>query len=272
MQNIPIKDFEIGQGQPLTLISGPCVIESEEHCLYCAEELKKITADLPVNLIFKASYDKANRLSLNSDRGVGIDEGMRILARVKNELNLPVTSDIHEPWQADKVKEILDIIQIPALLCRQTDLVVAAARTGKPVSIKKGQFMAPVNMKPIVDKVHNESNPNVILMERGTSFGYHRLVNDMTSIPIMKQMGCPVAFDASHSVQLPGAGTGETTGGLREHIPTVALAGLAAGANMLFIETHNNPAESKSDRGSIFPLSELKDLLKRLLKVYEAVN
>lgn len=272
MQNIPIKDFIIGDGQPLTIISGPCVIESEEHCLYCAHELKKILSDLPVNLIFKASYDKANRLSANSDRGVGIDEGMRILSRVKEETGLPVTSDVHEPWQIDKVKEILDIIQIPALLCRQTDLVVAAARSGKPVSIKKGQFMAPINMKPIVDKVKSESNPHVLLMERGTSFGYHRLVNDMTAIPIMKDMGCPVAFDASHSVQLPGAGQGETTGGLREHIPTLALAGLAAGAQVLFIETHNKPEESKSDRGSIFPLDELRELVVKLLKVYEAVN
>ena len=271
MQQVPVKDFFIGKGQPLSIMCGPCVIESEEHCLRCAEVLKSIFAKRKINLIFKSSYDKANRLSLSSFRGPGLKEGLRILARVKKEFGLPIVSDIHLPDEAEEAAKVCDIIQIPAFLCRQTDLVVAAAQTGAVINLKKGQFVAPWNMEPIVEKIRATGNQNIILTDRGTSFGYNNLVSDMRAIPIMQSFGVPVCFDATHSVQLPG-GQGGTSGGQREFIPILAKAALAAGADCLFIEAHPDPANAKSDAGSVLDFNNLPDLLLKLERLYQVIH
>ena len=271
MQTVTIDDIEIGPGKPLAIMSGPCVIESEEHAFACAKELKEIFKKAGVRLIFKASYDKANRSSKASFRGPGLKEGLRILERIKHELSLPVVSDIHTTEEALIAGEILDILQIPAFLCRQTDLVCAAASTKAAISVKKGQFVAPLDMKNVVEKVVSEGNNRLILTDRGTSFGYNNLVSDMRSIPIMQQFGFPVCFDATHSVQLPG-GLGATSGGQREFIPVLAKAAIAAGANCLFMEVHPNPAEAKSDAQSVMAFSELPKLLSILKRLYETVQ
>lgn len=271
MQKVPVKDFFIGKGQPLAIMCGPCVIEGEDHCLRCAEALKKIFAKRKIRLIFKASYDKANRLSLKSFRGPGLKEGLRILARVKQEFDLPIISDIHSPEEAQEAAQVCDILQIPAFLCRQTDLVVAAAQTGAVINVKKGQFVAPMNMEPIVNKIRESGNQKIILTDRGTTFGYNNLVSDMRAIPIMQSFGVPVCFDATHSVQLPG-GQGGTSGGQREFIPILAKAALAAGADCLFIEAHPDPANAKSDAGSVLDLKDLPDLLLKLERLYEVVH
>jgi 2-dehydro-3-deoxyphosphooctonate aldolase (KDO 8-P synthase) len=237
-RSVPVKNFEIGQGQPLAVMTGPCVIESEEHTMRVAEHLKKIFSNRPVNLIFKTSYDKANRSSINTYRGPGLKEGLRILEKVKRELDLPVVTDVHSPEEATAVGEVCDIIQIPAFLCRQTDLVVAAGKTGAVVSVKKGQFLAPWDMKNVVNKILSTGNEKIITVDRGVSFGYNNLVSDFRAIPIMQAFGFPVCFDATHSVQLPG-GQGETTGGQREFIPVLAKAAVAVGADCLFIKEPN---------------------------------
>lgn len=271
MRKIEIKENFIIPDCGLFLIAGPCVIENEEHTLFIAEELKKISITLSIPLIFKASFDKANRLSIKSFRGPGLEEGLRILRRVKNELGLPVLSDVHEVYQVEKAQEVLDVIQIPAFLCRQTDLVVEAAKTKKPINIKKGQFMAPWNMYPIVEKALSTGNEKIILTERGTTFGYNNLVVDMRSIPIMKEFGFPVVIDATHSVQSPG-GSGEKSGGDSRFAPYIARAGVSVGADGVFLEVHENPERALSDGPNSLPLSKLPALIKEVLSIYSIVK
>lgn len=271
MKHVSVKDFRIGQGQPLTIISGPCVIESEEHTLRAAETLKNILSKLSVNFIFKSSFDKANRSSGDSFRGPGRDEGLRILEKVKLSLDLPVTTDIHSPDDAAAVAEVCDVLQIPAFLCRQTDLILAAAKTGKPVNVKKGQFMAPWDMKNVVEKIRSEKNENIILTDRGATFGYNNLVSDMRSIPIMHGFGVPVCFDATHSVQLPG-GLGTASGGQREFIPVLAKAAVAAGADCIFMESHPEPAKAKSDASVVVDFKDLTALVSMLEKIHQVVH
>lgn len=271
MHKTRVKDFFIGNGEPLTIISGPCIIESETHCLQCAEALEKIFRDRNINLIFKASYDKANRSSINSFRGPGLQEGLRILERVKDEFGFPIITDVHLPEDTGPASEVCDVLQIPAFLCRQTDLILAAARTGKTINVKKGQFIAPWDMAPVVEKIRSAGNPNIILTERGTTFGYNNLVTDLRSIPIMKKLGVPVCYDATHSAQLPGS-LGAQTGGQREYIPTMALAAVAAGANCLFIESHPDPAKALSDSTTVLDLADLPALLRAWEEIYTVVN
>lgn len=253
------------------LIAGPCVIESEEMVLSIAEQMKKITDDLKIPYTFKASFDKANRTSINSFRGPGIEEGMKILKKVKDIYDLPVCTDIHEPWQAKVAAQVADILQIPAFLCRQTDLLVAAAKTGKCVNIKKAQFLAPWDMKNCLEKVRQAGNENVMLCERGTSFGYNTLVVDMTGLRVMKEFGVPVIFDATHSVQKPG-GNGTSTGGNRQYVEYLAKAAISVGVDGLFMETHPDPDHAMSDGPNMVPLSEMKELLGKLIRIYEAVQ
>jgi 2-dehydro-3-deoxyphosphooctonate aldolase (KDO 8-P synthase) len=260
------KTIRVGGANPLFLIGGPCVIESEEHALSLAKEIKKICDDLCIPYIFKASYDKANRSSLDSYRGPGLTKGLQILENIKNTVDIPVTSDVHETRQFEKAAQVLDVIQIPAFLCRQTDLLVEAARTQKPLNIKKGQFLSPHDMKNVVDKILSQDNQNIILTERGTSFGYNNLVFDVRSIPIMKEMGFPVVIDASHSVQKPG-GQGTYSGGDSEFIPHIARAGAAVGADGIFMEIHDNPSNALSDGLNSLKLNNLHDLLASLLRI-----
>lgn len=259
-----VAQYNVGGKSPLLFISGPCVIESLEHALMCAKRLQEICGDTP--LIFKASFDKANRSSITSYRGPGIEEGLEVLARVKKETGLPVTTDIHMPEQAALAAEVCDILQIPAFLCRQTDLLIAAANTGLPVNVKKGQFLAPWDMKPVVEKLKSGGCEEIMLTDRGTCFGYNNLVTDIRSIPIMHDLGHPVCFDATHSAQLPSA-AGTHTGGNREYIPTLAKAAIAAGANALFMETHDNPSAAMCDAATVYPLKELPSLLDHLLRL-----
>ena len=253
------------------LIAGPCVIESEEMVLSIAAQMKAITDELGIPYTFKASFDKANRTSLHSFRGPGIEEGLRILQKVKDTCGVPICTDIHEPWQAAKAAEVADILQIPAFLCRQTDLLVAAAKTGKCINIKKAQFLAPWDMKNCLEKVRESGNDNVMLCERGTSFGYNTLVVDMTGLRVMTTMGVPVIFDATHSVQKPG-GTGTSTGGNREYVEYLAKAAIAVGVDGLFMETHPDPDNAKSDGPNMVPLDQMKELLGKLQRVYAAVQ
>ena len=253
------------------LIAGPCVIESEEMVFSIAKQMQDISDKLGIHYTFKASFDKANRTSINSFRGPGINEGLRILKKVKDTFHLPICTDIHEPWHAEKVAEVCDILQIPAFLCRQTDLLVAAAKTGKCINIKKAQFLAPWDMKNCIEKVRQSGNDNVMICERGTTFGYNTLVVDMTGLRVMKDMGVPIIFDATHSVQKPG-GNGSSTGGNRQYVEYLAKAAVAVGVDGLFIETHPDPDIAKSDGPNMVPLGEMEILLKKLQKVYEAVN
>ena len=254
----------------LFLFSGPCVIESEALCLKIARSLKRSCDALGVTYVFKASYDKANRTSGKSRRGPGIQDGLKILASVREKVGVPILTDIHTEEQATKAGEIVDILQVPAFLCRQTDIVVAAAKTGKIVNLKKGQFLSPAEMGQVVSKVSGIGNNKIVLTERGTSFGYNNLVADMRSIPIMKSLGYPVVFDATHSVQLPG-GCGDRSSGQGEFAPVLAKSALAAGANGLFIETHPEPAKSPSDGPNMIPLGQMNRTLKSMLRVFKAV-
>lgn len=254
-----------------TLIAGPCVIESEEQVLLIAAKMKEITEELGIPYTFKASFDKANRTSINSFRGPGIERGLEILKKVKDTYNVPVCTDIHEPWQAEKAGEVCDILQIPAFLCRQTDLLVAAAKTGRCVNIKKAQFLAPWDMKNCLEKVQQSGNGNVMLCERGTTFGYNTLVVDMTGLRVMKDFGVPIIFDATHSVQKPG-GNGTSTSGNRQYVEYLAKAAIAVGVDGLFMETHPDPDAAKSDGPNMVPLGEMKDLLVKLKKIYEAIQ
>lgn len=253
------------------LIAGPCVIESEEMVLSIAGQMKEITDELKIPYTFKASFDKANRTSISSFRGPGIEEGLKTLQKVKDTYGLRICTDIHEPWQAKEVAQVADILQIPAFLCRQTDLLVAAAKTGKCINIKKAQFLAPWDMKNCLDKVRQSGNNNVMLCERGTSFGYNTLVVDMTALRIMKEFGVPVIFDATHSVQKPG-GNGTSTGGNRQFVEYLAKAAIAVGVDGLFMETHPDPDHAKSDGPNMVLLSDMKSLLVVLKKVYEAIQ
>lgn len=253
------------------LIAGPCAIESEEMAMDIAEKMKAITDKLGIDYTFKGSFDKANRTSIHSKRGLGIDEGLRILQKVKNTYNIPIATDIHESWQAEPVGKVVDIVQIPAFLCRQTDLLVAAAKTGKCINIKKAQFLAPWDMKNCLQKVVENGNSNVMLCERGTSFGYNTLVVDMTGLVEMKKFGYPVIFDATHSVQKPG-GKGDATGGNRDYVEYLAKAAIAVGVDGLFMETHQNPDEAWSDGPNMVKLDDMEELLTKLVKVYEAVH
>lgn len=255
----------------MILIAGPCVIESEKMVMELAEDLKRITEELPVDFYFKASFDKANRTSIDSYRGPGLEEGLRILERVKAEYGHKIITDIHEPYQADVVKDVCDIIQIPAFLCRQTDLLVAAAKTGKIINVKKGQFLAPWDMKNVIGKIEQSGNNNIMLCERGTSFGYNTLLVDMTSIVEMKKFGYPVIFDGTHSVQKPG-GNGTSTSGNREYVPYLCRAAVAAGADGLFLETHMNPDEALSDGANMIQIDNIKALVNDCLKIREIVE
>jgi 2-dehydro-3-deoxyphosphooctonate aldolase (KDO 8-P synthase) len=266
-----IKDVRIGLDAPLFLIAGPCVIESRQICLDIAGTLVRASRATGVPVIFKASFDKANRSSASSFRGPGIEEGLDILDAVRRETSLPILTDVHEPSQAARVAEVVDCLQIPAFLCRQTDLLVACAVTGKPVNIKKGQFVSPAEMKNAVDKVTSCGNGKVMLTERGTFFGYGRLVNDMTAIGDMRSLGCPVIFDATHSTQLPG-GLGNASAGRPEMAPVLARAAVAAGADGLFLEVHPEPAKSGSDAACIMDISRLEDVLKVCKSVFEIVR
>lgn len=253
------------------LIAGPCVIESEEMVMAVAAEMKRMTDRLGIPYTFKASFDKANRTSIDSFRGPGLDKGLQILQKVKDTYKLPICTDIHEPWQAQPVSAVADMLQIPAFLCRQTDLLVAAARTGKCINIKKAQFLAPWDMVNCLEKVKQSGNENVMLCERGSCFGYNTLVVDMTGLRVMKDFGVPVIFDATHSVQKPG-GKGKSTGGERRFVEYLAKAAIAVGVDGVFMETHPDPDVAKSDGPNMVPLGEMEDLLLRLKKVYEAVQ
>ena len=252
------------------MIAGPCVIESEEHSLFLAEKIAEIARRVGLPYIFKASYDKANRSSIESPRGPGLEEGLAILVRVRERIGAPVLSDVHEPAQAAAAGEVLDVLQIPAFLCRQTDLLTACGRTGKCVNIKKGQFLAPEKMGHAVGKVRGVGNDNVLLTERGTFFGYERLVNDMTAFEVMHEFA-PVVYDVTHSVQLTG-GAGGVTGGARRFIPTLARAGTAAGADALFLEVHDNPDQAHSDAATVWPLDRLEELLGDCTRIRQAVT
>ena len=262
---------KIGGTNSLFLIGGPCVIENEGHALLMAKEIKKICTELQIPYIFKASYDKANRSSIKSYRGPGLASGLKILEAVKKEVDVPVLSDIHETAQIEKASEVLDIIQIPAFLCRQTDLVVEAAKTNKPINIKKGPFLSPGDMKNVVEKVLSQNNKKIILTERGTSFGYNNLVFDVRSIPTMKQWGYPVVIDASHSVQKPG-GEKTSSGGDTEFIPHIAAAAVCSGADGIFLEIHNNPKDALSDKHNSLILNKLHGVLSVLLRIRKAIS
>ncbi len=263
------KKVKIGGRNAFFMIGGPCVIESQDHAFFMAKEIKKICQGLQISFIFKASYDKANRSSISSYRGPGLEKGLDILNSIKNKLDVPVLSDVHETSQVEKAASVLDVIQIPAFLCRQTDLVVEAARTKKPLNLKKGQFLSPQEMKNVVDKALSQGNENIILTERGTFFGYNNLVFDVRSIPVMKKWGFPVAIDASHSVQKPG-GEGSFSGGEAEFIPWLAKAGVAVGADGIFVEVHDKPHKALSDKYNSLNLNELQKFLSSLLRLKKA--
>jgi len=263
---VTLRDIVFGGRQPFVLIAGPCVIESEAHATGLAERLADIAARTGVPFIFKASYDKANRTSGRSFRGPGLEEGLRVLAAIKSKIDVPILTDVHETSQVDAVADVVDVLQIPAFLSRQTDLIVAAARTGRVVNIKKGQFLAPDDMKHAVAKVTSEGNPNVVVTERGTSFGYHNLVVDMRGFPMMREQDIPVIFDVTHSLQLPGAGDG-VTAGLAQYITPLASAGVAAGVDGIFLEVHEEPSRAMSDAQNALRLDLLEPLLRRLLAI-----
>lgn len=267
---VQISEVTIGRDCPLAVIAGPCVIESRDHTLRLADRIGSICRSLELPLIFKASFDKANRSSVDSFRGPGQEKGLAILREVREETGLPVLSDVHLPDQVQAAGEVLDCIQIPAFLCRQTDLLVAAGKSGRCVNVKKGQFMSPEQMGHAVAKVSSTGNDNVLLTERGTFFGYHRLVNDMTAISVMQQFA-PVVFDATHSCQLPGE-QGHQSGGQREHVGLLAAAGIAAGADALFLEVHDNPDQALSDSATVYPVDDVAELLTRCRKIANAVR
>lgn len=276
MQDAPnnpalVGPYVCGPGQPLLLIAGPCVIESEELCLSIARRLKEIVAGQKVNLVFKASFDKANRTSASAFRGAGLEAGLKVLAKVKQETGLPVTTDIHESDQAAPVAEVCDLLQIPAFLARQTDLLVAAAQTGRAVNVKKGQFMAPWDMRHVVNKLSSSGCRNVLLCERGTFFGYGRLVNDMRALLQMRELGVPVVFDATHSVQEPG-GLGSATGGNRAMVEPLARAAIAIGIDGLFFETHPDPDQAPSDGPNMLRLDDFPGVLARILQIRQTVE
>ncbi len=268
---VRIGPISVATVAPIMVFAGPCAMESREHTLEMAGALKDIASRLGIGLVFKTSYDKANRTSLAGGRGVGLEDALAVFAEVRDTYGLPVVTDVHEPGHCAAVGEVVDVLQIPAFLCRQTDLLVAAAKTGKVVKIKKGQFLAPWDMRNAVDKVVASGNPNVLLTERGASFGYNTLVSDMRSLPIMAETGCPVIFDATHSVQQPG-GQGASTGGDRRYVPVLARAAVAVGVAGLFIETHQDPDSAPSDGPNMVPLAEFESLIAGLQKIDQVVK
>lgn len=277
MQTITIENVTIGPDQPLAIIAGPCAIESYDLCMAIGTVMREACSNLGLGYIFKASYDKANRSSIRSNRGPGMDEGLRTLERVRNELGVPVTTDVHEPDQAKATGEVVDVLQIPAFLCRQTDLLAAAAKTGRAVNVKKGQFLSPDEMQSVVQKLEESgaAENGIVLTERGTFFGYNRLVNDFIGVADMMELGWPVCFDVTHSTQLPGASTrGEAkiTGGRRDRAPLLARCAVAAGVQALFIETHPDPDNGLSDAATMLPLSELPPLLETLKTLRDVLN
>ena len=273
MININLKNFSISNDKPFVLIAGPCVIENESHSLMIAEELLKICDSIGINLIFKSSFDKANRSSINSDRGVKLDQAIKIFEKIKNHFNLPILTDVHNEDQCNQLNQdsTIDILQIPAFLCRQTDLLLAAGRTKKIINVKKGQFLAPWDMSNVIKKIQESGNKNILITERGASFGYNTLVSDLRALPIMSKFGFPIVFDATHSVQQPG-GMGEKSGGQREFVPHLARAAVAVGIGAIFIETHDDPDNAPSDGPNMVPLKELKSLLKKLTEIDKLVK
>lgn len=264
-RTVRIGDLAVANDRPLAIIAGPCALESREHALEMSAALKELTDSLGIGLIYKTSFDKANRTSVGSKRGIGLAKGMEILAEVREASGCPVLTDVHEPHQCASVAEAVDVLQIPAFLCRQTDLLLAAGKTGKAVNVKKGQFLAPWDMKNVVDKIRSTGNDSVLVTERGASFGYNTLVSDMRSLPIMAaQTGCPVVFDATHSVQQPG-GQGTSSGGQRDFVPALARAAVAIGVALVFIETHQDPDKAPSDGPNMVPLDRMKELLETLI-------
>jgi 2-dehydro-3-deoxyphosphooctonate aldolase (KDO 8-P synthase) len=268
MTNYKVKcaNFEISNDKPFTLIAGPCQLENEDHAMKISTELKKITDELGINLIYKTSFDKANRTSLKGKRGMGLEKSLPIFDKIRKEVEVPVLTDIHTAEQCSIVADHVDVLQIPAFLCRQTDLLIAAAKTGKIINVKKGQFLAPWDMHNVIKKIENSGNKNILITERGASFGYNTLISDMRAIPIMSKFGFPIVFDATHSVQQPG-GMGEKSGGQREFIPYLAKAAIAVGVGAIFMETHEDPDNAPSDGPNMVPLNEIKDLLKKLTEI-----
>ena len=263
--------FEVGLDQPFFLIAGPCVVESEQLQIDTAATLKEITGELGINFIFKSSFDKANRTSLNSFRGPGMEEGLRVLAEVKRQLGVPVLTDVHEYTPMDEVAAVVDVLQTPAFLVRQTDFIRKVCEAGKPVNIKKGQFLSPWDMKPVVEKAKSTGNADIMVCERGASFGYNNLVSDMRSLAVMRDTGCPVVFDATHSVQLPG-GQGCCCGGQREFVPVLARAAIAVGVSGVFMETHPDPSKALSDGPNAWPLGKMRALLETMLELDAATK
>ena len=270
-KSVQIGKVKIGGGRPIVLIAGPCVIESQIHALKTAEKLKRVTSDANIPFIFKASYDKANRSSIDSFRGPGLIKGLNFLEKIKQELNVPVLSDVHTEEEIEPAAQVLDVLQIPAFLCRQTNMLVKAAKTGRAINVKKGQFMAPWDMKNVVDKLSQSGCKKILLTERGFMFGYNNLVVDMRSLTLMRDLGYPVVFDATHSLQLPG-GQGKKSGGQRELIPDLARGAVAVGCDVLFMETHPNPDKAKSDGPNMLKLSQLSELLKQVKTLDRAVR
>ena len=268
---VKCSNFEIANDKPFTLIAGPCQLETEEHALKISSELKKITSSLGINLIYKTSFDKANRTSLKGKRGMGLDKSLPIFDKIRKEVGLPVLTDVHTVEQCSIVAEHVDVLQIPAFLCRQTDLLIAAAKTGKIINVKKGQFLAPWDMANVIKKIEDSGNKNILITERGASFGYNTLVSDMRALPIMSRFGFPIVFDATHSVQQPG-GMGEKSGGQREFVPYLARAAIAVGVGAIFMETHEDPDNAPSDGPNMVPLNEVKVLLKKLTEIDKLVK
>ena len=273
MNNHKVKcsDFEIANNKPFTLIAGPCQLESEKHAINISTELKKITSDLGINFVYKTSFDKANRTSLKGKRGLGLDKSLPIFDKIRKQVGVPVLTDVHTAEQCSIVANHVDVLQIPAFLCRQTDLLIAAAKTGKIINVKKGQFLAPWDMLNVIKKIEDSGNKNILITERGASFGYNTLVSDMRSLPIMTKFGFPIVFDATHSVQQPG-GMGEKSGGQREFVPHLARAAVAVGVSAIFIETHEDPDNAPSDGPNMVPLNEIKSLLKKLTEIDKIIK
>jgi len=273
MNNHKVKcsNFEIANNKPFTLIAGPCQLESEEHALKISNELKKITSELGINLIYKTSFDKANRTSLKGKRGLGLEKSLPIFDKIRKEIGVPVLTDVHTAEQCSIVSNHVDVLQIPAFLCRQTDLLIAAAKTGKIINVKKGQFLAPWDMANVIKKIEDSGNKNILITERGASFGYNTLVSDMRSIPIMAQTGYPIVFDATHSVQQPG-GMGDKSGGERKFVSHLSRAAVAVGIAAVFIETHQDPDNAPSDGPNMVPLNEMDSLINKLLEIDKLIK
>lgn len=271
MKTVKVGNISISNDNPFILISGPCQMESRDHALKISSTLKDITDKLDIPLIYKTSFDKANRTSGDSKRGIGLEEALPIFQEIREQIGIPVLTDVHEPWQCTIIADVVDVIQIPAFLCRQTDLLIAAAETRKVINVKKGQFLAPWDMKNVVKKLEDAGNENLLLTDRGTSFGYNTLVSDFRGLPVMAETGYPVIFDATHSVQQPG-GRGTTSGGNREHVPLLSRAAVAVGVAGVFLETHEDPDNAPSDGPNAMYLSEMEELLTKLKEIDELIK